>query len=393
MFSVQVFTCCLYVSAVAFHKVNKFIAFGNKCFALFLCFFKAYSTVFAHKHAAVKRCIFKVSQLVLLIVLRLVYGIIAKQTQFSPFFKAVIIFVAVAVVFNRVYKACLLTFNFQHNIAVFGNNFTKIHIAVYFGKVNTVRSFSLNCSVSCISINTIMNVAVNKQPVIFCANAVAVRLQGNAIAAYNSRICRHTRHIIMVVQQAAFGSNSYVACTGAYVINVNHIVGICCQSLNVNITTRSFCVKRKCIINILLDYINAGMRIEFCIVRNYRSVSNMVNAAATGNINLAHTDIAAKQDITIAGNSTAAAISIANKLNANRVISLQAEVVGSNNAACFFPFRCNSFAPQSEQTFFLGGGNFITYYSFVNKLSILIPQVIRSSTFLGCSQFTISIQV
>ena len=49
----------------------------------------------------------------------------------------------------------------------------------------------------------------------------------------------------------------------------------------------------------------------------------MVNAAASaGNINLSHVDIAAEQDIAVALNCTGAALSLANKLNADRIISL-----------------------------------------------------------------------
>ena len=78
----------------------------------------------------------------------------------------------------------------------------------------------------------------------------------------------------------------------------------------------------QCIINILLDYVNAGMCIKFCVVGNYRCVAFVVNLTrSTFNLNSTHVDIAAEQDITVAGDSTGAGF-IAYKLNADRVISL-----------------------------------------------------------------------
>ena len=148
------------------------------------------------EHRTAFSCVFKVSQLVALIVLRIILGIVAKQSEFFPFCNAVIVFVIVAVINNRVYKACVFAFNFKYNIAIlvkaFGNNLAKVHIAVNFGKVNAARRIGINCVVSCISFNTIMNVAVNKQSAaiffIITANAAAVGLQGNTIAADNSNL-------------------------------------------------------------------------------------------------------------------------------------------------------------------------------------------------------------
>ena len=167
-----------------------------------------------------------------------------------------------------------------------------------------------------------MNVAVNKQSAaiffIIAANASAVGLQGNAIAADNSNLTL----LACTVQQITFGSNVYVA-GSTYFIDINHVVSVRSNSLNVNIAAVcAFCLKPQCLVNILLDYINIIIRFKACVVGNYRCVVNMVNAAAgAGNINLSHMDIAAEQDISVAGDSTGAGF-IAYKLNTNRVVSL-----------------------------------------------------------------------
>ena len=223
---------------------NKVLACFNKFCPLFLRLFKAYSTFFVHKHAAVKRCVFKVSQLVALIVLRLFYGICAKQAEFSPFFNAVIVFVVVAVINNRVYKARFISCNFKYNFAFaiksFGNNLAKVHVAVNFGKVNAARRISVNCTVAFITICNIAYIAVNKQPTIFfiAANVATVGLQVNAITFYSITVCTN-----IAVQQAAFGSDGYITGTGTYVVNINILIFISCHSLNVNIAACSCCFK------------------------------------------------------------------------------------------------------------------------------------------------------
>ena len=144
------------------------------------------------------------------------------------------------VINNGVYKACIAIaiLNFQHNVAVFTVNFAKVHITGCFTKVNAAVSISVSCVVSCIFINTIMNVAVNQQPAIRSADSTCIRLQGNAIAFYSITI-----RTSITVQQITLGGNVYTAITGAYVININHIVCVSSNSLNVNIAAVRYSIK------------------------------------------------------------------------------------------------------------------------------------------------------
>ena len=112
-------------------------------------------------------------------------------------------------------------------------------MAVNFGKVNTTRRIGINCAVVFITTCNIAYIAVNKQLVSFRANAAAVGLQVNAIAAGNSNLTILT----FTVQQITFGSNGYVTGTGAYVVNINILIFISCHSLNVNIAACSCCFK------------------------------------------------------------------------------------------------------------------------------------------------------
>ena len=222
LFSILNFLC------TALHQVYKFLACVYKLCAFFLCLGNICFAVY--KEGTITSRSFKAIQLVIPTIELCIISAIIKQSHFFPAIDTVLIrFAHNIVINNSIYKACTAFFNLQHNVAVFTVNFAKVHITGRFTKVNTAVSISVSCS----------STAINCKSAIFCTNATIVRLQGNSIAANNSSLSFAKR----AVQQITLGGNVYTAITGAYVININHIVCVSSNSPNVNIAAVCYSIK------------------------------------------------------------------------------------------------------------------------------------------------------
>ena len=89
------------------------------------------------------------------------------------------------------------------------------------------------------------------------------------------------------------------------------------------------------------------------------------------------TDVAVEQNIATTLYIQAAALSIANKLDTNCIVGLQAKIVGGHHTFSFLPGSRNLLAPQASQTFLLRSSNTVRDFSFINPIIVSVLQIIR----------------
>ena len=161
------------------------------------------------------------------------------------------------------------------------------------------------------------------------------------------------------------------ACQG---INLNVII-LCRASLSIQIQSFRYALLYN--LNIFTSLQLQVITENRLLIQHIAKAIRQNRAFRACNCYIVGTDVAVKQNIAAAIYIQAAALNIANKLDTNCIVGLQAKIVGGHHTLSFLPGSRNLLAPQASQAFLLRSRNTVRDFSFINPIIVSVLQIIR----------------
>ena len=312
---------------------------------------------------------------------------ITQDTLIFPLLKALILTGSIGLVLRqRIYKA---TIGLQMNITGLSLNLFQLHClgACLFSPDITGFSNQLCIIANLDDMSTAIlayagcrlqeQLAASSDVAGFCLRTIAACRASQSITGQAFRP-RAIKHLALNIKNDIAGRSNifqiYVtsadACQG---IKLDVII-LCRASLSIQIQSFRYA---------LLYNLNIFSSLQLQVIAENRLLIQHIakaisqNRARACNRYIVGTDVAVKQNIAAAIYIQAAALNIANKLDTNCIVGLQAKIVGGHHTLSFLPGSRNLLAPQASQAFLLRSRNTVRDFSFINPITVSVLQIIR----------------
>ena len=313
---------------------------------------------------------------------------ITQDALILPLLKALILTGSTGLVLRqRIYKA---TVGLQMNIASLSLNLFQLHCpcACLFSPDITGFSNQLCIIANIDDMSTALlayagcrlqeQLAASSNVASFCLCSIAACRASQSITGQAFRP-RAVEHLALNIKNDIAGRSNvfqiYVtsadACQG---INLNVII-LCRASLSIQIQSFRYALLYN--LNIFTSLQLQVITENRLLIQHIAKAIRQNRAFRACNCYIVGTDVAVKQNIAAAIYIQAAALNIANKLDTNCIVGLQAKIVGGHHTLSFLPGSRNLLAPQASQAFLLRSRNTVRDFSFINPIIVSVLQIIR----------------
>ena len=313
---------------------------------------------------------------------------ITQDTLIFPLLKALILTGSIGLVLRQsIYKA---TIGLQMNIAGLSLNLFQLHYpyACLFSPDITGFSNQLCIIANIDDMSTALlayagcrlqeQLAASSNVASFSLRSIAASRASQSITGQAFRP-RTVEHLALNIKNDIAGRSNIFQ---IYVTSADACQGIKLDVIILGRASLSIQVQGFC--NTLLYNLNIFSSIQLQVITENRLLVQRIAKAISQNrafracnCYIVSTDVAGKQNIAAALYIQAAALSIANKLDTNCIVGLQAKIVGGHHTLSFLPGSRNLLAPQASQTFLLRSSNTVRDFSFINPITVSVLQIIR----------------